>query len=273
MTEARAAGRRRPVPCEAEDGDAVAGPLGRLFLRLNTPLPLGAEELDALRTLRMQRLVAPAGRDLVREGDAVDRVYIFQRSWGCRYATLEDGRRQILQILLPGDHVGDSAEVFSRSDHAVATLTEGPLLVLPSRDLLDAARRRPRLGVALEWSRWRDLAIMQRRLVDLGRRSALERTAHLLLELHHRLQLVGLGSARGYRLPLTQQTLADALGLTEVHVNRTLRRMAREGLARIDDQRVTILRPERLAEIAEFDEGYLHHGPVPGAPPPDENAA
>ena len=235
----------------------------RFVRRISTALPLGPREREALASLLVQTTRAEAGRDLILDGGTVDYGYVFESGWGCRYKLVEDGRRQILNFVVPGDYVGASGGIVHAADHSIAALTPVELLVFPAAALREIGDRLPRLRAALEWSSRRDLSILQERIVDIGRRSAYERMAHLMLELQHRLELVGLADGTGFDLPLTQETLADALGLTVVHVNRTLRRLRESGALLVASGRVTISDRAALVRIADFDDSYLHQGPMP----------
>ena len=143
------------------------------------------------------------------------------------------------------------------SDHSiepVVTIQAAEVLV---SDLLDAFARTPRLATAVLWAASRDEAMVVEHLVGLGRRNAEERMAHFLLELAARLALVGMGSRAGYACPLTQYHLADALGLSAVHVNRVLRKLREQRLVTFQDGQVTFDDYERLAALAQFDPTYL----------------
>lgn len=231
---------------------------GSFVRRIRTSLPLGPRERDVLYALMTNACTARPGQDIINYGEPVTCGYVFERGWGCRYRLVEDGRRQILNFIVPGDYVGTSGAVMQAADHSVAALTRAELRILPIAALIEAMERQPGLRAAFEWSRRRDHAMLLERIVDIGRRSAYERTAHLILELRHRLGLVGLADETGFELPLTQEMLADALGLTVVHVNRTLRRLRESGAVTLGSGRVTIGDIDKLMRIADFDESYLH---------------
>lgn len=232
------------------------------FRRLSAAVRLDESDREALDRLGARQVPVPAGNDLIVEGEPIRQVVILERGWACRYVLLEDGRRQILQLLVPGDHVGESGAVFAHADHSIATLTPARVLVFPVEALRALASRHVRLRVALEWSKFRDRSMIHARLIDIGRRSASQSMAHLILELYHRLRLVGAAGENCFALPLTQETLADALGLTMVHVNRTLRQLRADGLVDLKNGLLTIRDRERLTELAGFDPSYLHHAPV-----------
>jgi CRP-like cAMP-binding protein len=150
--------------------------------------------------------------------------------WVCSYKLLRGGTRQIVDFQVPGDFLGLRSVLFRTADHNIEPVTAVEASVVLSSDLLDAFARTPRLATAVLWAASRDEAMVVEHLVGVGRRNALERTAHYLLELGARLRLVGLATAAGYACPLSQYQLADALGLSAVHVNRVLRQLREEGL-------------------------------------------
>jgi CRP-like cAMP-binding protein len=225
---------------------------------LTTIHPLSADEQTALYSACAPQTHVKPRTDLIIEGEEFTHGYVFEDGWACLYRVLNDGRRQILNFVVPGDFVGASAGAVSIADHSVSTLTPCNVHAFQTTKLADVARRMPALQQAFEWSVRRDLAIVQERIVDIGRRTARERMAHLLLELMHRLRVVGLCDEQAFDLPLTQEMLGDALGLSIVHVNRTLRRLNRDGLICYRPGRIDIVDCERLADVAEFDAEYLH---------------
>jgi CRP-like cAMP-binding protein len=143
------------------------------------------------------------------------------------------------------------------SDHAFAAVSDIVVAEVSARQMIDTFQRMPRLGAAILWAASRDEAMVVEHLVNIGRRSAVVRTAHLLLELGLRLQLVGLGSERGYTCPLNQSFLADALGLTAIHVNRVLRQLRERDLVTFREGHVDFHDLERLRDLAEYHSGYL----------------
>ena len=162
---------------------------------------------------------------------------------------------------MPGDEAGASGGLVQASDHSVATLTPCRVYPVAAATLQAVQQHHPGLRRAFAWSVRRDLAIMQEHVVDLGRRTARERLAHLVLELLCRLRLVGLADGGTFALPLTQGVLADVLGLSIVHVNRTLRWLNDEGLVCYRPGQLEVRDIPGLTRIAEFDEDYLHHAP------------
>jgi CRP-like cAMP-binding protein len=150
--------------------------------------------------------------------------------WACAYKLLPDGGRQVIDFSVPGDFMGLRSVLLRTSDHAFAAVSDIVVAEVSAQQMIDTFQREPRLGAAILWVASRDEAMVVEHLVSIGRRSALVRTAHLLLELGLRLQLVGLGSQSGFACPLNQYLLANALGLTAIHVNRVLRQLRERGL-------------------------------------------
>ena len=239
---------------------ALARKLGRF-------LPLGPEELAALAGLEARRRPVAAGAGLVREREAGQRAFVLQEGWACCYKLLPDGGRQVIDVRVPGDFVGLRSVLLRTADHSSDAVTDAVVAEVPARRMLELFHELPRLGAAVLWAASRDEAVVVEHLVGLGRRDALARTAHLLVELGLRLELAGLGSGAGYACPLSQYLLADALGLTAVHLNRALRRLRERGLATFRDGQVAIHDPPRLRALAGHHGGYLDQGQGGGAPP------
>jgi CRP-like cAMP-binding protein len=149
------------------------------------------------------------------------------------------------------------------SDHSVAALTDIVVHPLDPGTTVEMFADCPRLAAAIAWSAGRDEAILSEQIVRVGRRSAYERTGHLIVELLHRLRLVGEAEQESFELPLTQEILADTLGLSIVHVNRTLRRLRENGLLCIKGERVVIGDLEQLTSVTEFSPQYLTANPLP----------
>ncbi|MFC3308851.1 Crp/Fnr family transcriptional regulator [Blastomonas aquatica] len=195
--------------------------------------------------------------DLLRQGDCTSALFILLKGWAIRYKTLEDGRRQILSVLLPGDIFDINGFMAQTMDHSIAALTFVSLAALED-DFFNLARRDyPDLEKAL----WCDLhvsAAIQRELsTSLGQRTARERLAHLMCELFSRQRASHLTQDRSCAFHLTQLELSEILGMTPVYVNRTLQDLRREGLVQLEHKMLTIFDWPRLKSVALFDSGYL----------------
>ncbi len=234
-----------------------------LTRKLSSLVALSEAELAMLERLHQRRRSFPAGRDLVHEGQSGQAAYILSDGWVCSYKIQPDGTRQIVDFQVPGDFLGLRSVLLRTSDHSFEPIVDSQAAEVMSGDLLQAFDQTPRLATAILWAASRDEAMVVEHLVSIGRRDAEARMAHFLLELGSRLALVGMASKQGYDCPLTQYHLADALGLSAVHVNRVLRPLRENGLVTVRDGRVTFHDHERLAELAEFDASYLDQtGPM-----------
>ncbi len=237
-----------------------ASPLAR---KLSAFVALSAQELSALERLHRRRKPFGAGHDLVRQGQPGQSAYLLASGWVCSYKTQVDGTRQIVDFQVPGDFLGLRSVLLRTSDHSFEPIVDSQAAEVPRQDLLDVFARTPRLATAILWAASRDEAMVVEHLVGIGRRDPVVRLAHLLLELRAKLSLVGLGSEAGYDCPLTQYHLADALGLSAVHVNRVLRQLREDGLVTFRNGHVTFDDHDRLVALAEFDAAYLDQtGPL-----------
>lgn len=217
-------------------------------------LPEEAAFLQAMQT--PPRRIA-AGATMIQEGKTYQDIYLLNNGWAARNKHLSDGRRQVVNFVLPGDFIGIRANLLEVADDTVVALTECAVATFSYEQLYDLCRKFPRLALVVLWSSAREQSILSEHIVRLGRRSALERMAHLFMELLRRLQLVGEAGRTSFDLPLTQELIADALGLSIVHVNRTLSELRQRGLVEIDKGRLTIRDIDRLATIGEFSRVYL----------------
>ncbi|WP_282128857.1 Crp/Fnr family transcriptional regulator [Roseobacter litoralis] len=234
-----------------------------LALKLGAFVALSEAELSILEGLHKRRRTFVAGRDLVHQGQTDHAAYILDSGWACSYKLLHDGQRQIVDFQIPGDFLGLRSILLHISDHSIEPVTDIEVTEVHVSDLLEVFSHTPRLATAVLWAASRDEAVVVEHLADIGRRNAAERMAHFLLELGARLSLVGLGSRAGYACPLTQYLLADALGLSAVHVNRVLRQLREQGLVTFRDGFVTFDDYERLVEFADFEMTYLDQvGPL-----------
>ncbi len=240
----------------ADQADALARKLGAF-------VALSEKELEVLSRLHRRRRSFVAGRDLVHQGQSEQAAYILSSGWVCSYKSQPDGSRQIVDFQIPGDFLGLRSVLLHTSDHGIEPIVDIQAAEVLVTDLLDAFAQTPRLAMAVLWAASRDEAMVVEHLVGLGRRSAVQRMAHLLLELGARLALVGMGSKAGYACPLTQYHLADALGLSAVHVNRVMRQLREDGMVTFRGGHVVFDDYARLVALAEFDPTYLDQsGPI-----------
>ena len=234
-----------------------------LTRKLSTLVALSEAELGVLERLHQRRRSFVAGRDMVYQGQSDQAAYILSDGWVCSYKVQSDGTRQIVDFQVPGDFLGLRSVLLRTSDHSFEPIVNIQAAEVLKSDLLEAFTQTPRLAMAILWAASRDEAMVVEHLVGIGRRDADARMAHFLLELGSRLALVGMGSKEGYDCPLTQYHLADALGLSAVHVNRVLRQLRESGLVTFRNGHVTFDNYAGLVELAAFDPAYLDQtGPL-----------
>lgn len=227
-------------------GDAVAGcPILRRFSGVGRLSPIEVAFLEQLDTRTY-----PARTDIVAEGETYAKAFILKEGWAFRYKLLADGRRQILNLLVPGDIVGPYSSV---ADHSVAALTDAVAGQFSPRIIDEHAEDYPHIAATIAWAIGREYEILAGRAVCLGRRTAYERMAYLIAEVLVRLQAVGLADRHSFDFPVTQEILADSLGLSVVHVNRTLRRLRQDGVLVFQSRRVVIANLQGLADAAALD--------------------
>ncbi|MCF8879030.1 Crp/Fnr family transcriptional regulator [Hyphobacterium sp. SN044] len=229
-----------------------------LLARLKNYVELPRPSEAALTGLSHVLKQMPRGKTIITEGEVIRRIHVIQKGWAIRKRILEDGRRQIINFLLPGDVFDLQAMIDSKSDHGIETITLCEVRSIPTTEFLSVVSAHPALSSALWWSAVQEEGILREHIVRVGRRNAIERISHLLFELRRRLILTGNADPDDpVALPLSRQLIADAVGLSSVHVSRTVSTMRRMGLV-ATNAHLRILDPESLASIAGFDGSYLH---------------
>lgn len=196
-------------------------------------------------------------KELIHESQRTAAAYILYEGWMCSYKQLPDGGRQVIDLRLPGDIIGLTSLFPQTSDRDVEALTDSLVVELSKAQLIATMQQSPRFAELILWSFARDEAIAAQHLASVGRRSALVRTVHFFLELGYRLLDVAKGSTTRYDCPLSQQLLADALGLTSIHINRILRHLREGELLTFSGGTVELLNLPALTQLAGFDPSYL----------------
>jgi CRP-like cAMP-binding protein len=209
---------------------------------------------EAVRDLRT---VGPR-QDLIGEGERPNEVHAILEGFACRYKLLPDGQRQIMALLVPGDFCDLHVAILRTMDHGIATISACKVAYIPQTAVDELTTKHPPIARALWWATLVDEGTLREWLVNMGRRPADKRMAHLFCELLLRLESVGLARANGFDFPVTQTELADILGLSNVHVNRVLQQLRDDGLIALSGKRLTVLDLDRLQDFAEFDPNYLH---------------
>lgn len=232
--------------------------LDPLFRRIGWYADIGDNEYAALASIKGRREEYNFGEDLVSRGDQTTESFVIVEGWAARYITLSDGRMQVLNFMLPGDMFDLQTTFSTGADHSVVALTRAVAFHIPQRAVLSLFSGGTRAGAALWWCALQEEAMLREQIVRNGRRTARERIAHLLLELHRRALIVGEGDGDTFRLPVSQATIADALGLSFVHVSRTLSGLQKSRCIERKSKVLTITDHLLLRDIAGFTEDYLH---------------
>lgn len=230
----------------------------RFIDKLSSFGQLDHEDIARLIAATSQPQIYPPRQDLIREGDRPGNVFVILDGWVCRYKILPSGTRQILAFLMPGDccdlHVGLLAEM----DHCIQAITPAQVATISRGEMDEIMSEHPNIAKALYIAQLVDEGTMRAWITSMGRRTSIERVAHLMCELYLRARNIGLASEPELRLPLSQALLADSLGMTPVHLNRVLKELRERGAMTLQRGSLLISDATNLVQIAGFDENYLH---------------
>jgi CRP-like cAMP-binding protein len=229
-----------------------------LLRKLSNFTPLSQEESEAIDECCRDVREVGAREDVIAQGDRTGGVKLLLEGFACRYKTLEDGRRQIVAYFVPGDLCDLRVFILKRMDHSIGAIAPSKIATISPDNVLRLMHDYPTLTTALWWSTLVEEAIAREWIVNVGQRNALERMAHLFCELLYRYRAVGLNQGLSCTLPLTQVELAETLGLSSVHVNRTLQELRRQKLITLNGRTLTIQNLRALEQLSLFNPEYLH---------------
>jgi len=214
--------------------------------------PIDDKTLGFINEFKVKELQLNASEVLTAEGEISNKLYTIKSGWAYRYSTLSDGRRQILNFLLPGDFVGLQAELDLPMQYGVEALSDCIICVFPKKNIMQLYKNHPNLAHDLTWLAAHSELIIDENLVSVGQRNALERIALLFISLYKRADLLGLVKLKRFEFPLSQQHIADAMGLSLVHTNKTLAKLKKLDLFEFKDQHLTIKQYEKLKRLADY---------------------
>ena len=230
---------------------------GRLITKLGSVSRLDDADRSAVAALPMRTRSIEAGADLIPEGSVPDECCFVIDALVCRYALTSEGNRQIVSVHIPGDLPDRDSLHLNRLDHGIATLAPSRLAFIAHSALRPVVEALPNVAIAF----WRDAVvdggIYRQWLTSVGRRNSRQRLAHLICETFTRMQAVGLSDGDHFNFPITQAQLGDALGLSTVHINRTLQELRQDELVAWKSSIVTILDWDGLRRAGDFDPAYL----------------
>jgi CRP-like cAMP-binding protein len=240
--------------------------LHTLIIFMNNPLlrklanftALSEEDSGAVEECCKEVREVGARQDVIAQGDRPGGVKLLLEGFACRYKTLEDGRRQIVAYFVPGDLCDLRVFILNRMDHSIGAIAPSRVATISPDNVLMLMHKYPTLTRALWWSTLVEEAIAREWIVNVGQRNARERLAHLFCELLYRFRAVGLNEGLSCMLPLTQVELAETLGLSTVHVNRSLQELRRRKLITLNGGTLTIQNLRALEELSLFNADYLH---------------
>ena len=238
--------------------NSLSSTLDRMVRKFQTRAPLNQDDIRALLDLPYQTRWVELGRYIVREGEPPPGATLILSGLSIRHKVTLDGARQIMSVHIPGDFVDLEGSLLTVSDHNVQALTRSEIAVVPREAIINLIDKHPRVGRAMWIDTLIDGSIFREWIVNVGRRDARAAMCHLLCEFARRLEVAGLAEELAYELPMSQEQLADALGITPVHVNRILRDLDREGLIQRNRRFIRIPDWEALRRIGGFNELYLH---------------
>ena len=232
----------------------MSNPLARKLEKFG---PLSDRDRALLRDVIQDPREVPRRTDLVQEGDAPDKVQLIVDGFACRYKITDEGKRQITAYLVPGDFCNLHIFILRAMDHSIATLSPCRVVGIHRHRVLEMMER-PSLARALWWATLVDEATLREWLVGLGSRETAQRIGHLLCELLCRLRSVGLAEQDSFKFPLTQEELGDTVGVTTVHVNRSLKVLREKGFIAFKGTSLSILDAPGLRDFSGFTSNYLH---------------
>ena len=230
----------------------------RFIEKLRGFVELTDKDISALEAATSRPQAFKPRQDLIREGDQPGPVLVVLEGWAFRYKALPSGSRQIMAFMMPGDACDLNIGMLAEMDHSIQTVTHAKVAKIDGSTMDELMTTHPSIARAMYVAQLVDESTLRAWIVSLGRRSSAERAAHLLLELYIRGVRSGLASDNEIELPLSQVVLADALGMTPVHINRMLQEFRRSGAVELQRGLLRILNPAALTQISGFDDNYLH---------------
>ncbi len=234
--------------------------------RLLQHVALGAADLKALDGIIHGELLIHKRRDLIADGYEYRKLCFVTDGYAVRYKLLRSGKRQILNVILPGDIVGLPGSFYDHAVYAVTAITELRMKVCSLDDFVQLSYERPQYGLALAWVAVQEATTYAEHIIDVGRRAPIERLAHFLLELRARLHAVGLAEKARFTLPFSQEVIADVLGLSVPHLNRMMQRLRAEKLIANSDRVVEFVDESAMQALAQYHPQALVRIPPPVRP-------
>jgi CRP-like cAMP-binding protein len=259
------------MPVQYSEPNALNGParaippgwrLHPFVTRLKSFIEMKPGDLDALWGLIEAELTVKKRRDLVLDGYEYRKLCIVEEGFAARYKLLHNGKRQIVNFVMPGDIVGMPGSFLEKAPYSVIAVTDMKLQMCPMDAYVELCYRRPQFGLALSWLAVHEALMCAEHVVSTGRRTPAERLAHLLLEIYSRLAMAGQAAQARFDLPFSQEIMSDALGLSVPHLNRTLAKLRGDGLIKVKGRRIELAALEALERLGQFQPANLVRVPL-----------
>jgi CRP-like cAMP-binding protein len=231
--------------------------------RLLQYVDLGFADLNSLQAIIDSDLLVRRRGDLIVDGDEFRKLCFVREGYAVRYKLLRNGKRQILNVILPGDIVGIPGSFFEKAIYSVSAITDVAMTACALDAYVQLCYRRPQFALALTWIAVQEATTYAEHIIDIGRRTPIERLSHFLLELHARLRIVGRAEAMGFLLPFSQEIMADVLGLSVPHLNRMMQRLRSERLIAGSERRIEFVDRGALQALAHYQPYELAQIPLP----------
>lgn len=232
--------------------------------RLERYIELTPADLHALRAVIASEMAVQKRRDLVVDGYEYRKFCFIKEGFATRYKVLRNGKRQIINVLLPGDIVGIPSSFLARATYSVIAVSDMKLQVCSLHDFVQLCYRRPKFGLALSWLAVQEATMNAEHIIDMGRRTSIERLARFLLEIHSRLAAVGRATHKGFDLPFSQEVVSDVLGLSVPHLNRTFAKLRTDGLIVMNERHIEFADLKAMQLLAHFQPVNLARIPAVG---------
>lgn len=232
--------------------------MNRFIDKLSKFAILAEKDMEALVEATSHPRKIAARHDLIREGDRPGPVFVVLEGWACRYKILPSGTRQILAFLMPGDSCDLHVGLLEQMDHSIQSIGPAVVATIERPEIDRIMDGHPNVAKAMYLAQLIDEGTLRAWITSMGRRTSIERVAHLICELYLRARNIGLINGQQLILPISQIMLADALGMTPVHSNRILKELKASGAMSLSRGSLLMSDPEKLVQIAGFDENYLH---------------
>jgi CRP-like cAMP-binding protein len=233
------------------------------FSRLSGFMKVNADDLESLAAIIGTEKTIKKKTDLVVDGSEYRNLCFVSDGYAMRCKLLRNGKRQILNVILPGDVIGFPVSFFDRSMYSVIALSELKFNVCTIDEYVRLCFERPQFGLALSWLAVQEAAVYAEHIVDIGRRTPIERLAHFLLEIHSRLRAVGLAEATRFNLPISQEIMADVLGLSVPHLNRVMQKLRKENLISDQGRLIEFITMSDLQTLAHYEPLKISQIPIP----------